>query len=217
MVLRILPYSSAKVVLLLPLLSHVMAAVYNSSIICSTLSSLLPGKVSYPRDATYSASINIYYSQNDRLEPICIVKPTSGSDVALVIKSLSKIQEKHSSLSPVAAVRGGGHTPFAGAANIDNGVTIDLSGLDTTEIRPSITFPSDSSSPIPIATTSSADTTSNIIVSVGGGAVWGDLSKKLQPMNIAVVGGRGLSLGLGRLTTGGWYPDSIRLTWKGKS
>ena len=212
---QILSHLRVKFVLLLASLSHIMAALPNSSIACSTLSSLLPGKVSYPTDATYSASINSYYSQNEHLEPTCIVKPTSGSDVALVVRSLADIQEKYPSSSPIAAVRGGGHTPFAGAANIDNGVVIDLSGVNAVEINPSIAFPSGSSPSIPLVGNSSADGPSNIIVSVGGGAVWGDLFKKLQHLNIAAVGGRGLSLGLGGLTTGGWlsaffYPVKIR-------
>lgn len=157
----------AKFVLLLASLSHVMAALYNSSIACSTLSSLLPGKVSYPREATYSASINSYYSQNEKLEPTCIGKPTSGSDVALVIRPLADIHGKHPSSSPIAAVQGGGHTPFAGAANIDNGVTIDLSGLNAVDVNPSISFPSYNSHSILTVANSSVDGPSNIIVSVG--------------------------------------------------
>ena len=212
-----LSHPLAKIVLLLASLSHVMAALDNSSIACSTLSSVLPGKVSYPKDATYSASINSYYSQNEHLGPTCIVKPTSGSDVALVIRSLADIQEKHPSSSPIAAVRGGGHTPFAGAANIDNGVTIDLSGVNAVDINLSIAFLSGDSPSITTVANSSADGPSDIIVSVGGGAVWGDLFKKLQHMNIAAVGGRGLSLGLGGLTTGGWYPECFFFPCKDKS
>lgn len=146
-----------------------------------------------------------------------MVKPTSGSDVALVIRLLADIQGKHPSSSPIAAVRGGGHTPFAGAANIDNGVTIDLPGVNAVDVNPSISFPSGNSHSILTVANSSADGPSNIIVSLGGGAVWGDLFKKLQHMNTAAVGGRGLSLGLGGLTTRGWYPECIFFPCKDKS
>jgi len=78
------------------------------------------------------------------------------------------------------AVRGGGHMSWAGAANIQNGVTIDLSAMNTVSV--------------------SED---NSITSVGGGARWQDVYFKLDTMNLAVSGGRVNDVGVGGLTLGG--------------
>ena len=95
---------------------------------CSALLHLLPGKVSYPSDAAYITSDKSYFFQQARLSPKCIVRPTSAQDVCLIVKNLAQTGAK-------AAVRGGGHTPFAGAANIENAVTIDLSGMNTVTLN----------------------------------------------------------------------------------
>ena len=78
------------------------------------------------------------------------------------------------------AIRGGGHMWWAGAANIQDGVTIDLSELNEVGV--------------------SQDRT---ITSVGGGARWEDVYYKLDPMNLAVVGGRVHDVGVAGLTLGG--------------
>lgn len=78
------------------------------------------------------------------------------------------------------ALRGGGHNPTAGSANINQGVTIDLRSLDGVEV--------------------SLDKT---ITSVGGGAVWGNVYSKLDSMGLMVAGGRVSNVGVGGLTLGG--------------
>ena len=79
------------------------------------------------------------------------------------------------------AVRGGGHTPQANSgANIDGGVTIDLSALNKVEL--------------------SHDNTTTL---VGAGARWGNVYSYLDPLNYAVVGGRVSDVGVGGLLTGG--------------
>ncbi len=83
---------------------------------------------------------------------------------------------------------------WGGAANIQDGVTIDLSELTQVEM--------------------SMDRT---ITSVGGGARWEDVSYKLDAMNLAVVGGRVHDVGVGGLTLGGKsrcsLPLSLLLKW----
>ena len=78
------------------------------------------------------------------------------------------------------AVRGGGHMSWAGAANIQDGVTIDLSAINQVNI--------------------SADAS---ITSIGGGARWEDVYLKLDAMGLAVAGGRVAQVGVGGLLTGG--------------
>lgn len=78
------------------------------------------------------------------------------------------------------AVRSGGHTYFGGASNIEKGVTIDLSALDTIEVHPG-----------------------DDIVSIGPGAKWGEVYSHLEPLNLGVAGGRVAQVGVGGLTLGG--------------
>ncbi|KAL9071727.1 MAG: hypothetical protein Q9161_003991 [Pseudevernia consocians] len=104
-----------------------MAASSDNSNLCSTLASQLPGQISYAQDADYAASIESYFYQQARLGPQCIVYPKSTSDISRIVKTLVARQGK-------AAVRGGGHTPIANAANIENAVTIDLSNMNAVSL-----------------------------------------------------------------------------------
>lgn len=200
-----------------------MAAFSNNSNPYFILASQLPGQVSHAQDPTYSTSINSYLFLQARLTPQCIVFPKSALDVSRIIKTLGGMQVK-------AAVRGGGHTPIASAANIENGVTIDLSDMNTVSLGPahpfglpdksnfSIGLPSitkDSSLSIglrPSASSASPNTAMEEaalgaleVLSAGGGATWGDVYYKLKSTGLISIGGRGTSLGVGGLTTGGWF------------
>lgn len=53
--------------------------------------------------------------------------PKSATDVSSIIKTLAGVRAK-------AAIRGGGHSSIANAANIDCAVTIDLSRMDTVNL-----------------------------------------------------------------------------------
>ena len=104
-----------------------MAASFENSNVCSSLESQFPGQVSYPKDASYDASISSYFYQEARLAPQCIVFPKTASDVSRIVKTISKLRAK-------ATVRGGGHAPIANAANVDNAITIDLSSMNTVSL-----------------------------------------------------------------------------------
>lgn len=69
---------------------------------------------------------------------------------------------------------------WAGAANIDHGITIDLSALRGISV--------------------SQD---RRITSVGGGTRWKDVYMKLDSMGLSVTGGRVAEVGVGGLITGG--------------
>ena len=147
---------------------------------CKTLSAALGDKVSYPRDFVYTQSVKSYWSQQEgQLAPSCIVSPTTSRDVAVTIEILNSLIAAGNK-GIFFALRGGGHTPFAGSANINQGVTIDLRSLNGIEI--------------------SADRS---VTSVGGGAVWRDVYLKLAAMNLMVAGGRVSNVGVGGLTLGG--------------
>lgn len=92
---------------------------------------------------------------------------------------MAKFRRKSAKLGRFA-IRSGGHTPFAGAANIDNGVTVDLSRLN------SVTLSSDGG-----------------VAHVGAGTRWIQVYQKLDPLNLTVVGGRVAGIGVGGFLTGG--------------
>lgn len=147
---------------------------------CTVLSALLPGKVSYQGNTTYASSIRSYFSlQEQSLSPVCIVSPTSNTDVSIVVRTMAEFRKKSAELGQFA-IRSGGHTPFTGAANIDNGVTVDLSRLN------SVTLSSDRG-----------------VAHVGAGTRWIQVYQKLDPLNLTVVGGRVAGIGVGGFLTGG--------------
>jgi FAD/FMN-containing dehydrogenase len=77
-------------------------------------------------------------------------------------------------------VKSGGHAAFAGASNIEDGLTIDLIHLND------ITVSEDQKQ-----------------ASLGPGNVWYDVYSTLSPMGLTVIGGRVSAIGVGGLTLGG--------------
>ena len=180
----------------------VMAASSADSDVCSTLSSQLPGQVAYSQEAAYRAAISSYFYQQARLSPRCVVFPRSTSDVANIIKTIAASRGK-------AAIRGAGHTPSARAANIDNAVTIDLSNMNTVTLKtakaldlPSSLHTSNLSYDL-VSSEKYQQQGFPELLSTDGGASWGDVYQTLSPLNLISVGGRGTSLGVGSLITGG--------------
>ncbi|KAI9373536.1 putative oxidoreductase [Aspergillus egyptiacus] len=150
---------------------------------CFALSTLLGNKVSFPDSEAYDASITSYFAQqNSELRPHCIVTPTSAEDVSTIINKIVSIplQEGQDESECPFAVRSGGHTSLIGGPNINDGVTIDLSALD------SISLSGDGST-----------------LSIGPGASWGNVYAFLDPLGLSVAGGRVAPVGVGGLTLGG--------------
>lgn len=155
-------------------------------------------KVSFPGSKVYELSLASYFSQQEaQVKPLCIVTPATAEDVAVAIKTLTlstaanaitSLREPNGSKEQHVdrenycpfAVRSGGHAGFAGAANIADGVTLDLSSLHDIVV--------------------SADRST---VSVGVGATWGDVYAALEPLGLMVAGGRAAQVGVGGLVTGG--------------
>ncbi|PWY87378.1 putative oxidoreductase [Aspergillus heteromorphus CBS 117.55] len=152
---------------------------------CLTLLSLLgSSQVTFPGSQAYEFSRSSFFSQQEaQLQPRCVVAPTGVEDVSTILQSLTSIgtslPEGERSVCDFA-IRSGGHTPFAGAASIDGGITIDLQGLKAIEV--------------------SSD---RATVSVGPGATWGEVYSFLDPLQLTVAGGRVAQVGVGGLTTGG--------------
>lgn len=130
--------------------------------------------MTYPGEEAYETSVSSYWSALAQIRPTCIVQPSTPKDVALAVKTLVNTDSCH------FAVRSGGHTTWAGSANIVDGVTIDLSHLNSTS------YDAESS-----------------LASIGPGARWGTVYDTLDEINVAVAGGRAGSVGVGGLILGG--------------
>lgn len=142
---------------------------------CAQLSAIRGLEVAFPNSAVYAATESAYWSSQEcKLTPGCIAKPGSSEDVASIIATIAN-QE-----SCPFAIKSQGHAPAAGFANIDNGITIDLTSLNT------ITTNEDAS-----------------IAHVGTGASWLEVYTHLDALNVTVAGGRNGAVGVGGLTLGG--------------
>jgi FAD/FMN-containing dehydrogenase len=116
-----------------------------------------------------------YFSlQEAALSPACVIAPGSSQDVAEAVKIISGIPSCH------FAIKGQTHAPAAGFANINTGVTIDMTSLDSIAVNGDYT-----------------------VASVGGGASWQDVYMYLDALGLAVAGGRNGAVGVGGLTLGG--------------
>jgi len=149
--------------------------------VTQTLSHTLPGQVFLPQDAEYAESLTSYFSaQESQVKPACVVHPDTTQGVSAIVTSLVQANQSHGIGSIKFAIRSGGHSSFAGSANEHGGVTIDLRGLNSIEV--------------------SEDQNQ---VTIGTGASWGEVYRALDPLSLAVPGGRHSQVGVGGLTLGG--------------
>lgn len=93
--------------------------------------------------------------------------PNRATDIQKIVKLLVSEQAQF-------AIRSGGHSPSPGAANINEGVLIDLVNLNE------VSYDASSST-----------------VKVGAGNRWKAVYTALDPYNVTVVGGRVLDVGVG--------------------
>lgn len=104
------------------------------------------------------------------------MQPRSASEVSLAVTTLTTANGGACKF----AVRGGGHTVWAGANNIIDGVTVDLSLMNST-------------------TYNEADGTASILP----GARWGSVYKTLGEYGVTVPGGRSGVVGVSGFLLGG--------------
>jgi FAD/FMN-containing dehydrogenase len=105
-------------------------------------------------------------AREQEVTPGCIVKPTSPREVSIIVKILNDPLHLTKDACKFA-VRGGGHMTWAGAANIRDGVTIDMTAMKE------VTIAQDRKT-----------------VSIGAGNRWLDVYNKIEPEGLAVSGGR---------------------------
>ena len=98
-----------------------------------------------------SGHYRIWDAKQAELTPLCRVEPASNEDVSLVLRTVVETGCHF-------AVKGGGHARSPGFSNADGGLTVDLIKMSETVL--------------------SGDGES---VTVGAGAVWGDVYNYLEP------------------------------------
>ena len=155
----------------------------DSLVQCKFLQLALGSHVSYPQSTSYNKSLSGYWAQQGgAITPSCIFSPTSTQEVSTAVAILSALSQlgEGPGIACQFAIKSGGHTPWPGAANINGGVTIDMSAISQVTV--------------------SADQT---ITSAGPGARWIDVYLKLDALGLAVPGGRVSEVGVGGLVTGG--------------
>ncbi|KAK7987152.1 hypothetical protein PG996_006247 [Apiospora saccharicola] len=127
-----------------------------------------------PGTEAYTEREASYFSRSSQLKPYCYVQPRDAAEVAVALTTLVKDTTCN------FAIRSGGGMVWAGANNIDNGVTIDLGLMNQTEYDPELK-----------------------IAKIGGGSRWSDVYRTLEPFNVTVAGGRASEVGVGGFLTGG--------------
>lgn len=130
----------------------------------------------YPGSAAYKTSIGSYWAENVQLEPTCILQPRTAQEVSFAVSTLVAADGGACKF----AIRGGGHTTWAGANNIVDGVTIDLSLMNNTTYN------------------KSAGT-----ASILPGSRWGGVYETLAKDNVTVPGGRSGVVGVAGFLLGG--------------
>ena len=149
----------------------------------------IPDCVILQSDAeAFQQAVDGSWAQHNReIIPACIIRPPDAQQLGKAIAILKHEHDNRKQAETPAAgffaVRSGGCNPGLGAATVENGVMIDLSLLS--EVTPA------------------AD---GRTVTVGAGAKWLDVYKKLDEKNLVVVGGRNAPVGVGGLTLQGKIP-----------
>ncbi|KAM0278393.1 hypothetical protein ACHAQH_005215 [Verticillium albo-atrum] len=150
------------------------------AVCCSKLIDKFPDQVVYANSTSY-ASWNERWADTAELVPTCIFRPQSPEDVSFAVKAFAVGAGGCHDYCPFS-IKGGGHTAWAGASNVDDGVAVILDDLDEVVISDDRTY-----------------------VSLGGGALWHDAYVKTNGSGVAFPGGRCPGTGVGGVTLGGGY------------
>ncbi|KAF7627996.1 putative FAD-binding oxidoreductase [Aspergillus flavus] len=130
---------------------------------------ILPGQKNYTQQ-----TVDDYWDIRAVLSPACVFVPDTADAVASALQILSACNAQF-------AVRGGGHMNYPGSNNIDGGVLVALSGLDSYQVH-------------------------NDTIDVGPGLTWYDVYKALAPYRRAAIGGRLKTIGVpGLALIGGFH------------
>lgn len=142
---------------------------------CGELAASVPSRFFDPGTTDYNTSVGSYFFVGSRLTPECVAAPSTATEVAELVSALQASGETR------VAIRSGGTSPIVGAAGANEGVVIDLRGLNAVRLLHNNTE----------------------VVSVGAGTLWQDVYAMLDPLGVTVVGSRIASVGVGGFLSGG--------------
>lgn len=131
----------------------------------------LHGELALPGDPDYTDTCTLFNTMVER-QPRLVARCASTEDVAACLA----FARKHE--LPIA-VRAGGHS-VAGLSLCDDGLVLDVRGLNSIEVDPE-----------------------RRIARIGGGAIWADVDRATQEHGLATTGGRVSTTGVAGLTMGG--------------
>lgn len=142
------------------------------------LKEALPHLVIDQGSQEYNATNDSYFTLfASDLKPAIIAQPSSASEVSQILHTISPYRKENMTR---LAVRGTGHTPFAGSANITDGITIDLRKMKRIKI---------------------SETESTVCIGVG--ETWGSIYDAPEKHGLTTAGGRVGRVGVGGLVLGG--------------
>ncbi|KAJ5645933.1 hypothetical protein N7490_002305 [Penicillium lividum] len=141
---------------------------------CTQLSRSMPKSFIHPGSANYTTqTVDYYWDIRADLSPACVVVPYTAAEVSQAVKIIKGCQANF-------AVRGGGHMNYPGANNIDAGVLIAMSNMNTVNVK--------------------SDT-----VDVGPGLTWYDVYSALESHGRVCIGGRLKTIGVPGLSLIGGF------------
>ncbi|CAG7963274.1 unnamed protein product [Penicillium olsonii] len=145
-----------------------------ASCACAKLSQSIPGTVILPGSSNYTTqTVDAYWDIRANLSPACVFVPNSAHEVSQALKVITACDSQF-------AVRGGGHMNYPGSNNIDAGVLIALSNLNSIDVKKGS-------------------------VEVGPGLNWYQVYSALEPYGRVCVGGRMKTIGVPGLTLIGGF------------
>lgn len=141
------------------------------------------------REVSVTIDAPVYHDNAAKLElwslfqaqtsPKCTVRSRGAGDVASVL-AVAREHGCH------FAILGGGTSPFKGASNAEGGITIDMGLLKNIELDPD-----------------------SMEIAVGGGSLWADVYRFLDPRNLSATGTRNSLTGVvGSIIGGESHKDS---------
>ncbi|KAK4209470.1 bifunctional solanapyrone synthase [Rhypophila decipiens] len=145
--------------------------------VVETLKAALPmGRIHLRGSPEYEKLNSAYLSglESD-LRPLVIFQPSTVTEISTFVKILTPFAGVVE-----CAIRGAGQQPLPGCANVDNGITLELSLLNSITLK-----------------------NQNSVVQIGAGARWGVVYQKLDPLGKSVTGSRSAQGGIGGLALAG--------------
>ncbi|KAJ5295011.1 hypothetical protein N7508_009832 [Penicillium antarcticum] len=146
----------------------------DASCACAKLAHSMPKRMLLPGSTNYTIeTVDKLWDIRADLSPACVVVPNTANEVSQAVENIVSCNAQF-------AVRGGGHMNYPGANNIDAGVLVALSNLNSIKVK--------------------RDT-----VDVGPGLTWYDVYSALEPYGRVCIGGRMKTIGVPGLTLIGGF------------